>query len=117
MKAFGNLQIKVSTPEKLRTLVEWCGESDAMDPGSTLTPYLLELAQTLRGRMVELRFHQLKYMNSSTVTPVMQFVQELSGLAESVTVLYRADLQWQATSFRAMRVVARKWNNVKVVGE
>ena len=117
MKAFGNLQIKVSTPERLRTLVEWCGESDAMDPGATLMPYLVELAQTMRGRIVELRFDKLKYMNSSTVTPLMQFLQELSGLAENVTVVYRAELQWQATSFRAMRVVARKWSNVKVVGE
>lgn len=117
IKAFGNLQIQVSSDQKLRTLVEWCGESDALDPSAALTPYLQELARSLRGRAVEIRFDKLKYMNSSTVTPLMQFLQDLSSVSENVTVLYRADLQWQATSFRAMRVVARKWSNVKVVGE
>jgi hypothetical protein len=117
MKAFGSLQIHVTPQKDAPTLIDWRGESDALDPSGDLTPYLQELSRTLKGKSVEVRFNDLKYMNSSTVTPLMQFLKELAGVAENVTVSYRADLQWQVTSFRAMRVVARKWSNVKVVGE
>lgn len=98
------------------TVVDWTGESDTRDPASHVGPYLSELANKLRGRVVRLRFDGLSYMNSSTVTPIMQFVRELSELAERVTVHYDESVQWQATSFRAMRVVAKRWPNVEVIG-
>jgi hypothetical protein len=116
MKTFGNLEIEVSSPIEGFAVVQWRGESDAMEPGKALSPYLKEVAQSLRGKNVEVRFGDLRYMNSSTVTPLMQFLKELAEAAGAVTVLYRQDLQWQVTSFRAMRVAARKWNNVRVVG-
>jgi hypothetical protein len=117
MKKFGNLRIEVRDVPEGQTVIEWSGESDAIDPAAILSPYLRELAVSLKGKSVRLRFGSLEYMNSSTVTPLMAFIRDLSGTAASVVVLYRADLQWQATSFRAMRVVARKWPNVQVTGE
>ena len=117
MKAFGNLHIEVLWLQDGSARVNWSGESDALDPGAALTPYLADLVRTLRGKSVQVHFGNLRYMNSSTVTPLMQFIRDLSAAAMRVTVLYRADLQWQVTSFRAMRVVARKWSNVDVSAE
>jgi hypothetical protein len=111
-----NLKIDVEQ-EGARQVVTWTGESDATRPEQNLGPVLLKLMTRLQGTLVELRFSKLTYMNSASVTPIMAFVRDLSAVAKHIRVSYRADLQWQNTSFRAMRVVARKWANVEVVGE
>jgi hypothetical protein len=112
---YENLKIQVEDRRGV-TYVNWTGESDSRDPAGSVGPYLSLLAKRLRGRRVQITFDQLEYMNSATVTPIMQFVKELSDCAEKVIVKYDETLQWQATSFRAMRVVAKRWENVEVVG-
>jgi len=118
MKKFetGNLSIDIEWNGD-RVLVRWRGESDARDPGATLKPFFDALLPLVGQKDVRLNFRGLSYMNSSTVSPIMQFIRELSGSARKVVVVYEQALQWQATSFRAMRVVTRKWPNVEVVGE
>jgi hypothetical protein len=97
-------------------VLSWQGESDSRDPRRTLRPYLMKLKDALRTRRVRMDFEKLAYMNSATVTPLIEFVGELSLRATEVVIHYRNDLQWQATSFRAMRIVARKWSNVSILG-
>ncbi len=117
MSMFEYEGLKISVEEVSGSMViDWTGESDTRDPASNIGPYLSELASRLHGKTVRLRFDGLQYMNSSTVTPIMKFVRELSAVANRVTVHYDESVQWQATSFRAMRVVARRWPNVEVVG-
>lgn len=111
-----NLTIDVQQ-EGTRQVVIWTGESNATRPELNLDPVLAKLMTQLQGALVELRFGKLTYLNSASVTPIMAFLRELSAVAKHVRVSYRSDLQWQNTSFRAMRVVARKWSNVEVVGE
>jgi hypothetical protein len=110
-----NLQIKVAESADL-VVVAWRGESDARNPRETLGPYLTELASRFASRTVRVTFADLAYMNSATVLPIMDFLKELSQQATKVTVEYRQDLQWQVTSFRALRIVARSWGNISVVG-
>jgi hypothetical protein len=95
--------------------ISWRGESDAANPRDELLPYLVQLINELRSRKVKVHFEKLSYMNSATVTPIMEFLGQLRGIATEIDIYYRGDLQWQATSFRAMRVVARNWKNVAII--
>jgi hypothetical protein len=97
-------------------VVTWRGESDARNPRETLGPYLTDLTSRLGSRTVRVTFAELTYMNSATVLPIMDFLKELSKKPNRVTVEYGKDLQWQVTSFRALRIVARTWGNISVVG-
>lgn len=110
-----NLEIVVAESDT-EILVSWKGESDSRNPHTTLAPYLADLQSKLDSRQVRVTFTQLSYMNSATVLPIMDFLKALSETASRVVVQYRQDLQWQATSFRALRIVARHWSNVSVVG-
>jgi len=110
-----NLQISVTHSHEA-VIVAWRGESDARNPRETLEPYLTQLTDHLASRTVRVTFAELTYMNSATVLPIMDFLKGLSKQATKVTVEYRQDLQWQVTSFRALRIVARSWGNVSVVG-
>ena len=111
-----NLQIVITESHGTVVEVAWRGESDVCDPRESLGPYLAELTSQLESRTVCVRFAELKYMNSATVLPIMDFLKALSKTAAKVTVEYRRDLQWQVTSFRALRIVARTWGNVSVMG-
>jgi hypothetical protein len=95
--------------------ISWTGESDAKNPREELLPYLVHLMEELRSRKVKVHFEALSYMNSATVTPIMEFLGQLREIATEIDIYYRGDLQWQATSFRAMRVVARNWKNVAII--
>jgi hypothetical protein len=110
-----HLQIAVDESAEV-VVVAWRGESDARNPREMLAPYLIALARQLAARTVRVTFAELAYMNSATVLPIMDFLKDLSQHAAKVTVEYRQDLQWQVTSFRALRIVARGWGNVSVVG-
>jgi hypothetical protein len=110
-----SLQIAV-TESSDAVVVIWKGESDARNPRETLAPFLTALAGRIGSRAARITFAELKYMNSATVLPIMDFLKELSKHATNVTVEYRQELQWQVTSFRALRIVARGWKNVSVVG-
>ena len=97
--------------------IRWLGESCSKSPKVTLAPLLQSMVPKLRDRKVLLDFQELAFMNSASVTPIMSFIEALAGVAVRVSVHYDQSLQWQTTSFRAMRVVARKWKNVEVIGE
>ena len=97
-------------------VLSWKGESDLRFPRQTLLPYLMALKDKLRARKVRLCFEELTYMNSASVTPLMEFVSTIRASASEIVIHYRNDLAWQATSFRAMRIVARKWSNVVIHG-
>jgi len=109
-----NLRIAITDAHEA-VVVAWRGESDARNPRETLGPYLNLLATQLASRNVRVTFAELTYMNSATVLPIMDFLKGLSKHAAKVKVEYRQDLQWQVTSFRALRIVARGWGNVSVV--
>lgn len=112
----GRLTLEVNEKSDPVTVV-WKGESDAREPAKLLQPHLDALLSQLASKAVCMKFDALDYMNSSTVKPIMVFLEELSKVATSIRVEYRESLQWQATSFRAMRIVAkRKWGNVEIVG-
>ncbi|MEO8179787.1 MAG: hypothetical protein ABI895_13210 [Deltaproteobacteria bacterium] len=110
-----SLRIEVSESKDL-VVLSWKGESDLRNPRQTLLPYLMSLRDKLRARKVQMRFEELAYMNSATVTPLMEFISCIRTGATEIVIQYRNDLAWQATSFRAMRIVARKWSNVAIQG-
>jgi len=110
-------KLRIDVVESGDTVVlSWRGESDLRNPRQTLLPYLMKLKDKLQARKVRLRFDELTYMNSASVTPLMEFISVIRTLAPEIVIHYRTDLAWQATSFRAMRIVARKWSNVAIHG-
>lgn len=113
--ALQSLSIEVVRDDETVT-VSWSGESDTRDPGAVLRPQFEQMMPHMKAKTVHMKFARLTYMNSATVRPIMELLQTLSATAKLIRVEYRQDVTWQATSFRAMRIVARRWNNVEIVG-
>lgn len=94
--------------------IRWNGELAVRNPRELVGASLDILRTSLRKQKVCVDFRNFEYMNSASVTVVMEFLRASSEIAEAVRVRYRPSLQWQKTFFGAMRVIARNWNNIEI---
>jgi hypothetical protein len=94
--------------------IKWEGVSDSRDPGTKLGQFLQEITPSLKERDVTIDFRSLEYVNSATVSPIVQFVKDLDGKTKSVTLLFNTSIFWQRTQYRCMRVIASALQRVEV---
>jgi hypothetical protein len=104
----GDLQIKEETQGGPITLV-WLGKSAERYPHEKLAPYFAKLLAdpAAKGRGVEMHFERLGHFNSSTITTIIQFIQDARAGGVKLVFVYDPALKWQKLSFDAMRVFAK----------
>jgi hypothetical protein len=93
--------------------VTWCGVSDSRTPGLFLRPVLRDLSEKMKGAEVTVDFTKLEYMNSATVSPLINFVKTLDGTCTRILVLF-SETDWQRTHLQCMRAIATTLRNVAV---
>jgi hypothetical protein len=103
----GDLAIDVeetAAPPTLR--LSWRGKSNERNPRKTLAPFFgLILGAAAAGRrLVEMHFHALEHFNSSTITSVIELIQEARQKRVPLVIMYDAAVTWQKVTFEAMRV-------------
>jgi hypothetical protein len=96
-----------------RGTVAWCGISDSRTPGIFLRPVLRELSEKMKGAEVTVDFTKLEYMNSATVSPLINFVKALDGGCTRTLVLF-SETDWQRTHLQCMRAIATTLRNTQV---
>ena len=102
----GDLTLAVNAARADAIELNWLGRSNDRYPDKLLTPYwntaLVEAAE--RAVPIELHFQKLQHFNSSTITVIIQFIQEARRRGARLVVVYDQALKWQKLSFDAMRV-------------
>ena len=93
--------------------VAWRGTSDSRTPGIFLRPVLRDLSEKMKGAEVTVDFTKLEYMNSATVSPLINFVKTLDGACTSILVLF-SETDWQRTHLQCMRAIATTLRHVAV---
>jgi hypothetical protein len=98
--------------------MKWLGKSRNPNPSAILLPYLDGVVNELNeGDKLEVNFKDLDFMNSSTVTSIIQLIKNLEKKNITTEVLYKARLEWQAACFKALDSIVRNYKNIKVKGE
>lgn len=110
------LTITVSEGEGGAVTVAWLGTSDARDPGRELNPFLSGLAPELAGKSVDVDFRKLEYMNSGTVSPIIQFSKALDTHGIATRLLFDASIGWQRVNFVCLKNIAKTLKHVEVEG-
>jgi hypothetical protein len=87
----------------------WKGKSNNRHPGEALAPYFREILTAVNARRVplELHFEKLEHFNSSTITSIIQLIQDSRARSVKLILVYDQALKWQKLSFDALRVFAR----------
>ena len=111
----GELTLAVSESEGTVTIA-WLGVSDAREPGRELNPYLAALAPKLAGKKVDVDFRNLEYMNSGTVSPIIQFARALDQLGIATRLVFDAKVGWQRVNFVSLKAIARTLSHIIVEG-
>ena len=106
----GDLRIEaleVPAPAALRLV--WKGKSNHRHPHEALAPYFREVLATAGDRKlaIELHFEKLEHFNSSTITSIIQLIQDSRARAIKLVLVYDQALKWQKLSFDALRVFAK----------
>ena len=97
--------------------ITWNGISDNRDPYKMLNGYFTNIMKDLSGKALEIDFLNLKYMNSSTVTPIIQLIKELNNNGIKTTVFYDKESNWQLASFKALETISTTLTNISIVGK
>jgi|SRR3954470_6729191 hypothetical protein len=96
-----------------RGMVAWTGVSDSQTPAVFLRPVLKDVIDKMKGADVTVDFTKLEYMNSATVSPLIQFVKALDGSCTRILVLF-SQADWQRTHLQCMRAIATTLKHVTV---
>jgi hypothetical protein len=89
--------------------VFWRGKSNERNPAQELAGFFATLLDTARQRHAPLEFHfgAIDYVNSSTLTALVQFIEQCRGAAVRLTIVYDRERKWQRMSFDALRVLEK----------
>lgn len=101
----GQLSVTVQNSGE-QILVFWEGKSNERNPSSFLKPFfkrIFESSQSLKLPVV-MDFKKFQYMNSSTVTPIVQMLESAKQENVSITFLYDRNKTWQELNFQAMKI-------------
>ena len=117
LKNFASNGLKINTHIDGHTaIMNWLGQSDSRNPGAELNPYLDSLVEEMEGLELTINFADLEYMNSSTVSPIIQFLKKLNAQEIQTEVTYKAASKWQSASFKALETFSKILNCLKVKG-
>jgi hypothetical protein len=113
----GSLTIELVMPEPRGPIqMVWRGKSNDRAPSKTLTPYFATVlsAAAERGAPLELHFEQIDHFNSSTITSIIQLIQDARSSGVRLVLVYDKALKWQKLSFDALRVFERDGYNLEL---
>ena len=87
----------------------WSGKSNDRQPGKILSPYFTKALQHASAQSVplELHFETLDYLNSSTITAIIQVIQDARARGVKLVIVFDPNRRWQKLSFDALRVFVR----------
>lgn len=104
----GDLRIE-ALDEASAIQLMWKGKSNSRHPGEALTPYFRDALASAGTRQLplELHFEHLEHFNSSTITSIIQLIQDSRARAVKLVLVYDQALRWQKLSFDALRVFAK----------
>jgi hypothetical protein len=93
-------------PSPPTVVLKWLGRSADRYPGRVLGPFFAGVLDRAAesGAAVEMRFHALEHFNSSTITAVIELIQDARARGVRLVIAYDGAVKWQRLSFDALRV-------------
>ena len=117
---FGELTIEPQQPAPGGPVaLFWRGKSNDRNPARTVVPYVAEVLAFARSELadVSLHFETIEHMNSSTITAIIQIIQEAKKRGTQLVIVFDPGKTWQKLSFEALSVFVKDDGMFRLVGE
>ena len=98
----------IVTEEKNSVSIDWEGLCDLKNPGQILKDFFFKIFDAYTGKKLIMSFINLKYVNSSTISPIIALLRKLNELKISSTVIYDKTCFWQEISFKSFIAITAK---------
>lgn len=87
----------------------WRGKSTDRAASKVISPFLARAVDSAgaQGVPLEMHFERLDYLNSSTVTAIIQIIQLAHDRSVRLAIVFDPRLRWQRLTFDALKVFAR----------
>jgi hypothetical protein len=107
---FNDLTVEVSAPSTDKIRLDWKGKSNDRQPRKILDPFFVQVSDAALDQKagVEMHFEALEYFNSSTITAIIQLIQDLRAKKVSLEIQYDSSIKWQKLSFDALKIFEKK---------
>jgi hypothetical protein len=109
----GELTIEVVEGEGRGPIqLTWRGKSQDRNPGRLLAPYFATVLTAAARRLapVEMHFESLESFNSSTITSIIQVIQNARVQGVKLVMTFNGSLKWQRFASDALRVFVKADN-------
>ena len=106
----GDLRIDVTEiDEPPAVRLAWLGKSNDRQPDKVLAPLFAGAFERVEKKKapLELHFESLEHFNSSTITTLIQLIQEARGRGARLVVVFDPQRKWQKLSFDALRIFVK----------
>ena len=118
-KQYTNNALTIQVIEQDATIdVKWQGKSIDREPSKFLSPILIQVLNTASemNKRIIMDFQNLKYMNSSTITPVIKILDRAKKSMAKITILYHKATKWQELNFTALEIFNTEDNRLEIKG-
>ena len=107
---FNDLTIEVDESSSDRIRLDWKGKSNDRQPRKILDPFFTEVGDAAKEKQnaIEMHFEELEYFNSSTITAVIQLIQDLRNKQVPLEISYDQSMRWQKLSFDALKIFEKR---------
>lgn len=97
----------------------WRGKSNDRHPARTVVPYVAEVlaAAETEHAVVRLHFETIEHMNSSTITAIIQIIQDARAKRTQLVIVFDPSKNWQKLSFEALGVFVKDDGLLRILGE
>ena len=94
--------------DEARQQLYFSGRSTSRHPALIMGPMWSQVLEVAKqgGRCIELDFVKVEHFNSSTISALVQFINEARAAKVQLIIRYDASLKWQVLSFEALQRVA-----------
>ncbi len=108
------LDIKVNEDNDT-VFIDWNGLCDLKDPNQILKEFFFKIFSGYVGKQLEMSFVNLKYINSSTISPIIALLRKLNELEITSTIVYDKSSFWQEISFKSFIAITAKLSYVTII--
>lgn len=101
----GSLVINVTNASGVLRL-DWRGKSNDRQPGRVLAPFFQTVVAEAASKhaTLEMHFEALEYFNSSTITSIIQVIQDMRQKRLAMVIVFAENIKWQKLGFDALRI-------------
>jgi hypothetical protein len=97
----------------------WRGKSNDRHPARSVVPYVADVLAGAQAEnaLVRLHFETIEHMNSSTITAIIQIIQDARTRRTQLVIVFDPSKNWQKLSFEALGVFVKSDGLLQIIGE